>query len=247
MRIFITGISSGIGRALARQAIAAGHEVWGIARRAELLDELKREFTAPQFITSQCDVDDVAAMRAVAAAMREAGWVPDAVILNAGVYLADDGEGFHFDAHRRTFGVNVDGALFWVTEWLPDFLRRRAGVFVAISSTAALRPSESAYYSASKAALSMAFRQLRVSFAGRGVTFSTMHFGPIDTDMWRGRRTALVASAADAAAAALRLLERPAGSYFFPFVSTWLLRLSSLVPDRVFLFVSRLVLKRVRE
>ena len=41
MKVFITGVSAGIGKMLAINLIKAGHEVWGIARRREALEELK--------------------------------------------------------------------------------------------------------------------------------------------------------------------------------------------------------------
>lgn len=41
MKVFITGVSSGIGKALTTRLVKAGHEVWGVARRREALEELQ--------------------------------------------------------------------------------------------------------------------------------------------------------------------------------------------------------------
>lgn len=247
MNVFITGISSGVGRALAQQLLGAGHEVWGIARRGDLLELFVAKMATERLRTSVCDVQDHDAARATVQMMRETEWLPDVVVLNAGMYVSDVHGAFDFDAHRTSFGVNLDGALFWVAEFLPDFLARGAGTFIAISSTAALRPSGSASYSASKAALSMAFRQFRLSFANRGVVFSTVHFGPIDTRLWRGRRLFLVPSPERAAAFVMRMFDRRGGSFFFPRITTTVLRLGALVPDGVFRWLSRRILRSDRD
>ncbi len=239
MKVLITGVSSGIGRALTIQLIEQGHEVWGVARRADMLAELTSTVVSPRLHVAPCDVKDAAHVTAVAAEMRTAGFIPDVVVLNAGVFISDIHGGFHFDAHQESFDINLNGALRWVAEFLPDFLARGAGTFIAVSSTAAFRPSGSASYSGSKAALSMAFRQFAMSFADTGITFSTVHFGPIDTRLWPGRRFFLVPSSGRAAAYVARMFDRPSGSYFFPSITTTLLRLSFFVPDRVFRFFAR--------
>lgn len=243
MKVFITGISSGIGRALTKQLIAAGYDVWGVARRAELLDELTREIGSDRLRVSVCDVQDEMQNQMVARAMRSMGFIPDVVILNAGVYQSDISDTFQFVAHHASFATNVHGALFWVAEFLPDFLARGSGMFIAISSTAALRPSGSASYSASKAALSMAFRQFRLSFADRGIAFSTVHFGPIDTRLWEGRRLFLVPSPERAASFVLQVFNRRGGSFFFPHITTTVLRLGALIPDGIFRWLSRRILR----
>ena len=53
MKILITGTSSGIGRELARQLAEAGHQVWGIARRKDLLESLRHELGGDEFHYSQ--------------------------------------------------------------------------------------------------------------------------------------------------------------------------------------------------
>ncbi|MBI4098417.1 MAG: SDR family NAD(P)-dependent oxidoreductase [Candidatus Magasanikbacteria bacterium] len=242
MKIFITGVSSGIGRAMAKQLVKAGHEVWGIARREELLLSLRDELHSPLFRFSSADVSDVGALKMVAEELANAQFMPEAVILNAGGYFDDVGGGtLDWNVYKNAFATNLDGTLFWVSTFLPDFLQRGRGLFIAVSSTAALRPSGSASYSASRAAISMVFRQLRLSFGERGVRFSTMHFGPVATRQWPGRRMFLVPPPEAAASCAVTLLQKRAGSYFFPFLTTTALRLSFFVPDRVFSWVARLL------
>lgn len=245
MKIFITGVSSGIGRALTEKLVRSGHEVWGIARRGELLDKLKKELGAEKLHLSVCDLEVNSDMETLAEHYKNEGFLPDCVILNAGVYL-EDLQGF-FDYHKfeRAMKVNVNGVLFWVNLFLPEFLKRRSGAFIGISSTSAFRPNrKDLSYSASKAAISMSMRGLRLNFSGSGVRFLNMYFGPLNTTMWQGSRSRLVPSAEQAADYLIHLLEKPSGSYFYPIFTTMLFRLSRLFPDWFFTFVSRAVFKR---
>lgn len=249
MKVFITGVSEGIGRALALELLKEGHEVWGVARREDLLASLKQEAGGASLTTSVCDVGDLVACKEVAKMLRTANFIPDVFVLNAGVFVPDTTDSsFDFEAHHTSFAVNLDGALFWVAEFLPDTIARGSGTFIAVSSTAAFRPTGSwahpngsASYSASKAALSMAFRQFAMSFTPRGLTFSTMHFGPIDTRLWPGRRMFLVPSPDAAARSLAELFNKKSGSYFYPFITTSLLRASLMVPDRMFRWAARLL------
>ncbi len=57
-KILITGTSSGIGRALAKELILQKHIVWGVARRSKLLQSLKREVSiSSSFSYSPLDMD----------------------------------------------------------------------------------------------------------------------------------------------------------------------------------------------
>jgi short-subunit dehydrogenase len=244
MKIFVTGVSSGIGRELAKQLVAAGHEVWGMARNQETLESLKHELNG-KLRVSVCDLQDIASCRQLASQMRAENFLPDACILNAGVYLPDLDGGLKLGELEKTFHTNFFGVMFWIGEFLPDYLKRRAGKFLAISSTSAYRPGyHTVGYPASKAALSMAMRGLRLNYADSGVGFTTVHFGPINTHMWEGKRSFLVPEATAAAAFAVRTLNKQSGSYYFPFLSTTLFRLIRFLPDRAFTFFGRVLRSR---
>jgi len=241
MKIFITGVSSGIGRAIAMQSAQLGHEVWGLARRRNLLEELQRDIGSALTI-SVADVTSVEDMTRVAAQMRQEGFIPDVVVLNAGTQLQDVEDGLVFSQVQHSLRTNVEGPLFWVAEFLPEFLKRNSGSFVAISSTAAYRPiKDFVAYPATKTALSMAFRGLRLNFADSAVVFSTVHLGPVATDMWKGKISFLVASRDEAARFIISIFRKRSSSYFFPFLSTSLLRMTNFLPDGVFSFVSRML------
>ncbi|MDZ7784112.1 MAG: SDR family NAD(P)-dependent oxidoreductase [Halioglobus sp.] len=140
MRVFITGVSSGIGRELARQLIDDGHEVWGIARRVEAMAALAEELGGARFRYSGCDIADPAACAAVRREMDAADYLPDAIVLNAGLDLDDAPPGLDAAQSARIMRTNYDGAHYWVAAFIEPFLRRGSGQFVAISSILAHWP-----------------------------------------------------------------------------------------------------------
>jgi len=245
MKICITGASKGLGEALCRVAVASGHTVFGIARSEERLRGLEQELGPGRFLWSKADVADAASVREWSTVMEQRGFSPDVVILNASVQRDDLKEsGYDHREGQQVLDVNLSGTLRVVEALLPAMLRRRKGTFVAIASTAMLRPSvRSAAYSASKAGIAIAMRSLNLAYGHRGVGFKTVCLGPIATEMWEGKRGMLVPSPEKAARAILTFSESRRAITYFPFISTTLLRLSLWVPDAVFSVVSAKIMK----
>ncbi len=241
MKIFITGVSAGIGRTLTKKLIQSEHEVWGIARKQKALDELKTELLSKHLCLSSCDVENLAEMHYVAKQMREKDFIPDIIVLNAAVNLQNPVQIFDFELYQKSFNINLHGALFWISEFLPDFLERKSGQFIAISSTSAFRHGYGGIsYSASKAALSLTFRRLRIHFAKTGLQFSTVYFGPVDTKLWRGPKIPIIIPSVDRAADyIIKTFQRNGGEFYFPFFTTFLSRLSIFFPESLFIFFSR--------
>src|SRR3989344_256993 len=241
MKIFITGISSGMGKILTTNLIKEGHEVWGIARRKEILEELQTNLASDNLHISSCDIGNMLEMRDIAKRMRDEGFIPDVVVLNAAVYLKNPLNTFDFGLYQKSFDINVYGALFWVVEFLQDFLKRNSGQFVAISSTSAFRHGYGGIsYSASKAALSLTFRRLRVHFAKTDLKFSTVYFGPISTKFWRGPKIPVIIPSVDRAAKYIvKIFNKSDGEYYFPFFTTLLSRFSTLLPESLFILFSK--------
>lgn len=242
MRILITGASDGIGRALAKQLSADGHLVWGVARRKELLERLQSEIGADKFLFSTCDVGNEDQSKSVLKEMKQKDFLPEVVVLNAAAFLNDADPQYNHSLLVKTFQVNVFGALFWIEAFLPDFLKRGSGKFIAISSVAAYRPNpKSISLSASKAALSMAFRGLRLRYKKENVGFSNVYLGPVATGLvpvWSSAggkpRYPFVLTREKAAEKIAGILNKKAGDYWVPFFTTLIFRLSLFLPDWVF-------------
>jgi short-subunit dehydrogenase len=229
MKIFVTGVSSGIGRALALELLKRGDDVWGVARRTLEMPGLR--FT-------RCDVRNADEVARVHRQTRTENFLPDVVVLNAGILEVDTEDLYAHHRARQVLATNVEGALVWVETFLPQFVERRSGQFIAISSILAHRPDPSSVsYAASKAALSMAFRSLRLRYRDTGVQFKTVHFGPVDTPVVprfaQARTPRWVLSATEAADCVMRALEKRGGQFYYPW-SSWVIRATSLVPDSWF-------------
>lgn len=175
MKVLITGVSRGLGRGLAEKFLAAGCDVAGIARENTNIPDAIRFFRG--------DVSDFAGMREIAARLSDTGFTPDVVILNAATMesdIAPDGT-FDTEMFEKIIHINLISALKITGLFLPAFIQRRSGAFVAISSLAGVRAivKSKIAYPAGKAGLSMAFESLRIQYTGSGVRFITLMPGPL--------------------------------------------------------------------
>lgn len=235
MKIFITGVSTGIGAALARQLLEAGHEVWGIARR---------EIPRSGFRYSICDVSAEDQVQKVFQQMQEAGFVPEVVVLNAGIYEPDLQNGYDHTKASHLITINLFGALTWVEKFLPIFLQRNSGQFIAISSLIVFRPDIwSASYPASKAALSMAFRSMRLRYAETKVRFKTIHFGPIATLVLAryasAKASAMIPSPDKASQFIIKVIQSRRENHYFPLLPSIFIILTRWIPDRIFYLLTQ--------
>lgn len=240
MNVFVTGMSSGIGAALAEELVARGHAVWGIARREALMQQLADRLKSPLLRFSVADVRNENDIRRVASTMRDDGFSPDAVVLNAGCYEPDVKDGVYLpDAAGQVWRTNLTGSLTVLAALLPGMCARGAGQWVAVSSLAAFRPDPwSSAYPASKAALAMTFRSLRLQFENSGLLFKTVYLGPVATDViprYRGaKQPPHVVSAEQAAQAIARALASPKPEVYFPRLLSYIYRAMLWIPDGLF-------------
>lgn len=186
--VFISGASSGLGAALARDYARRGAALGLLARRhealAQLASELERE-GARQVLVFAADVTEPAQVQAAAAAFLEQAGVPDVVIANAGVSVGTLTEyAEDFEAFRRVLETNVLGMVATFQPFIAPMRAARRGVLAGIASVAGIRglPGAGAY-SASKAAAITYLESLRVELRGSGVAVSTILPGYIETPM----------------------------------------------------------------
>jgi NAD(P)-dependent dehydrogenase (short-subunit alcohol dehydrogenase family) len=182
----ITGVSSGLGRAFAQEALAAGHRVVGTLRKPDQITDF--EALAPGHATGMLlDVtDDDAVKTLVETVERETGPV-DVLISNAGYGLEGTVEESSMDDLRRQFDVNVYGTVASIKALLPFMRRRRRGHIVTVSSMAGLTALPGvAFYGASKFAVEGIAASLAQEVAGLGIHVTSLALGSFRTD-WAGR------------------------------------------------------------
>ena len=178
---FVTGCSTGIGRATAEAAAAAGHTVIATARRPETLEGLVAAY--PDTVTALAlDVTDRSAItHAVDEAERVTGGV-DVVVNNAGIgYFATIEESDPAQA-QAVMDANFWGAAHVTTAFLPHLRKRRAGHIITISSIAGVRGSAGmGYYCASKFAISGFMESLCKEVSHLGIKVSIVEPGPVQS------------------------------------------------------------------
>jgi short-subunit dehydrogenase len=237
--VFITGASSGIGRALAVELGRRGARLGLTARReAELLkvaEEVGR--AGGEALALPCDVRDPDAIRAAAERVRERWGRVDVLVANAGMSTTTAGTNLDAAEASDVISINVLGVVNSVAAVLPDMLRRRAGHLVAISSLASYRGMpKSGAYSASKAAVSTLFESLRVDLRKSDIDVTIIHPGFIRTPLTAGRKKKLpfLLEVEDAARRIIRAVERRARTYAFPWQLASLVRVMRHMPGALY-------------
>ena len=242
MKVFLTGASSGIGAALAREYARTGAQLGLFARRADTLSTLAAELApaVPALYTG--DVRDEAALRLAAADFMQRFGLADIVIANAGVSRGTLTEYAEDNAAFRTImDTNIDGILHTFQPFLPAMRAAHSGKLVGIASVAGFRglPGAGAY-SASKAAAIAYLESLRVELRASGIQVITICPGYVATPMTAKNPywMPFLLPADEAACLIARAITRGRRFYVLPWQMAWLGRLFSVLPrplyDRVF-------------
>ncbi len=186
-RFFITGVSSGFGRAIALAALAAGHRVAGTVRDEAARAAFDALDPAGRTRGYRLDVTEHAAIEPVVAAA-EADLGPiDVLVNNAGYGHEGIVEESSLDALRRQFDVNVFGTVAITKAFLPRFRARRSGRIINITSMGGFVTMPGiAYYCGSKFAVEGFSEALRQDVAPFGITVTAVAPGSFRTD-WAGR------------------------------------------------------------
>ena len=179
---FITGCSTGLGRALAQAVLERGENAAITARDTRGLADLAKAYPGTALARTLDVTDDDQVIAAVRQAEDAFGGI-DVLVNNAGYgYRAAVEEGDPADV-RRLFATNFFGPVALIKATLPGMRARRSGAIVNISSIGALRrPPGSGYYAASKAALEAMTGSLRTEAEPLGIKVIAVEPGGFRTD-----------------------------------------------------------------
>jgi len=179
---FITGCSTGLGRALAAAVLGRGDNAVVTARDAATVGDLAGAYPGTALPVS-LDVTDAAQVAAAVGAAHERFGDIDVLVNNAGYgYRAAVEEGDDADV-ERLFATNFFGPVALIKAVLPGMRARRSGAIVNVSSIGARRtPEGSGYYSATKAALEGLSGSLRKELAPLGISVTAVEPGAFRTD-----------------------------------------------------------------
>ncbi len=232
----VTGASSGLGAALARELALRGERVGLIARRGNLIEALAAELREQggTVATAEADVADRAALTAAVEQLRTQLGPIDLMVANAGLGLPDFLDPFSVDDIEAMIRVNLLGVVYSINAVLPEMLARRRGHIVGISSMGAYNGMPgSAGYCGSKAGVSTLLKGLRIQLRGTGVDVTTVCPGFIRTPMTDVNAFSMPwLQAPDVAARkVLRAIDRRAKVYNFPWQMAALMHILKRLPD----------------
>ncbi|WP_175824324.1 oxidoreductase [Burkholderia sp. BCC0419] len=187
--MLITGVSSGFGRALAQEALAAGHTVAGTVRSAQAARDFEA-LSAQAAVARVLDVTDFDRIDGVVADLEANVGPVDVLVNNAGYGHEGIMEEAPLDEMRRQFDVNVFGAVAMMKAVVPFMRERRRGRILNITSMGGhITMPGIAYYCGSKFALEGISETLGKELEPFGIAVTAVAPGSFRTD-WAGRSMA---------------------------------------------------------
>jgi NAD(P)-dependent dehydrogenase (short-subunit alcohol dehydrogenase family) len=178
----VTGASSGIGEATARELASRGAAVVLAARAVEKLQALQREISASggRVLAVETDVSDRDSVEAMVERTVEAFGSLDILVNNAGLGLSGRVAELRTEDLRHVFEVNTLGPLNCIQAALPHM--GRGGRIINVSSVIGKRSiPKVGGYCATKFALNALSDALRVEIADRGITVTSVYPGTTRT------------------------------------------------------------------
>ncbi|KQY09614.1 oxidoreductase [Mycobacterium sp. Root135] len=178
---FVTGASSGIGRAITKRLAADGHHVIAAARRTDLLDEVAASTDGVE--TCALDVTDLDAVRAAVTATVERHGRLDVFVANAGVMPLSRLDAGLVDQWNHMIDVNVRGLLHGIAAVSGPFAERGSGHFVTIASIGAhgVTPTAAVYCGTKYAAWAIT-EGLRLE-SPPGIRVTTVSPGVVESEL----------------------------------------------------------------
>lgn len=236
-RVWITGASSGIGAALARELLARGASVAVSARNADKLAEV----SGGRMHVQPVDVTDRPATLAAAAGVREALGGIDIAVLNAGAWSRFRADDWDSEAFAQQVQTNLIGTAHTVEAVLPTMLAEGRGRIVGTASLAGYRgiPGAEAY-GATKAALLNLFEALRGSLAPHGIVVQTVTPGFVQTPLTESNSFPMpfLITPAEAARAIADGIAKDKAETVFPLPMKLMMKIARLVPVRTWTAVT---------
>ncbi|KPF44461.1 SDR family oxidoreductase [Rhizobium sp. AAP43] len=180
---WITGASSGIGKALAERLARGGYKVAISARSAEALDEIAGSFPG-KIHAFPLDVTDPPSVDRVRLEIEAQLGQIDLAVFAAGSYTRDYASDFSAARTKQMFDLNVIGTASCLETIMPSMIARKAGHIAVIASVSGyVGLPGAASYGATKAALNALCESLYPELDQHGVKITIINPGFIDTPL----------------------------------------------------------------
>lgn len=184
---FITGGSSGIGKATAKRLAEAGMKVAICARRADKLERALAELRliTPHSIARPVDITDSAAVRAFVGEIEDTLGPIDVLVNNAGIYRFNSVLDTSTEEWDLQFNINLKGQFIVSKAVIPGMVQRKTGRVIFISSTIALiSPENNACYTACRRGLEGFAGSIARELMEHNINVHVLRPGFTDTDAY---------------------------------------------------------------
>ncbi|MEO9079126.1 MAG: SDR family oxidoreductase [Rhodanobacter sp.] len=256
----ITGASSGIGAAFARQLAALGHDLVLTARRADRIEALAAELHKRHASTITVlpeDLADPMAPQRLADALQQRGLTVDWLINNAGYGVPGTFDANHWSTHAEFMQVLMTAPTELAWRLLPSMRERGHGRIINVASLAGHMPGTAGHtlYAASKAYLIKFSQSLALENSARGVhvcalcpgfTWSEFHDVTGTRDKMNKLPDFMWLSAEDVVDQGIAAVQRGQAVYVPGRVNRTIKAVTELLPDRLSLWLSARQARRYR-
>ena len=237
---FITGVSSGIGRALAVTMLERGYQVSGMARRADALKTLEDKYD--QFFGIVGDVTDGDGVTdAIHRAEQQFGAI-DQAILNAGTYVPQTDLSIDPTLFREQMDINYMGQVNALAVLLPLMENRQNGHIALVSSVAGWRglPLAASYGPTKSASISLA-ESLYFFCHENHIKLQVICPGFVKTEATAQNtfKMPMIMSAPDAANAIIKGMRSSKFMISFPFMFALSLKILRIIPYRWYFWLMK--------
>lgn len=238
-KTLIIGATSAIAREFAQLALTKGDRVFLVARNADKLQAIARDFEirhAVRIFSLAADLNDFSRHEMILTAAAKDLDGLDTVLVAHGT-LGDQREAErNYALAEQEYRTNFLSVVSFLTPAASFFEHQRGGTIAVISSVAGDRGRQSNFiYGSAKGALSIYLAGLRNRLYASGVKVITVKPGFVDTPMTAHlKKGPLFASARTVAAGIYQAIERGKDVVYLPGFWFWIMLVIRLVPERIF-------------
>lgn len=243
--VWVIGASSGIGEGFARLIEGSSTNVAISARSADKLEKIQSETSALTAVP--VDVTSADAMVEAANTIEARFGSIDMVVICSGYWAVMPADQLDLEKMHTAMDVNFFGAVNTVAAVVPGMKTRKRGRIVIVASVSGYRglPQASAY-GPTKAALMNLAETLKIDLEPFGIDVSIVNPGFVDTPMTQTNKFAMpgLITVEEAARSMLAGIRRKKFAVLFPFLFANTVRLTNLVPNWLFFWGIRRMLRR---